>query len=151
MHYENEEKFLLSYCGSYCHMCDWFTGKIRRTAQKALDMFELYGGFKRLLDGEVSSDDVRRGLEIVANSSICSGCKLQIQPDGEDRCDIRQCCSRRGFHNCSECDDFPCETLLNNPGVQKFGCIENLNRIKQIGIESWIDEQWRFFAEDKIE
>ncbi len=140
MNYEQEKKMHISFCGSYCHQCDWHTGRIRRTAQQALDMLREYDGFKRLLEGNVNIDNMMKGLELLAGSSICSGCKAETRPSA--RCEIRTCCSTRGYDLCSECEDFPCETLKTNPGVVKFHCIENLKAMAEIGIEKWIDEQW---------
>lgn len=66
MHYEQEKKMHISFCISYCHRCDWHTGRIRRTAQEAPDMFQEYGGFKRLLEGNVNLDDMTKGLNLLA-------------------------------------------------------------------------------------
>ena len=144
MHHQREQKFLISYCGSYCHQCDWFTGKIKKLASEALKMFDTYNGFRRLLDGQVNADDVRKALEILSNTSICSGCKLQIADGIEtDRCDIRRCCFEKGFDICADCAEFPCEKLRTNAGVIKFNCIENLYEIKRDGIEQFIEKQWK--------
>ncbi len=140
MNYEQEKKMHISYCGSYCHLCDWHTGKIRKAAQSMLDLTDEQGGFKRLLNGKVYVDDFRTGLEIIAQSSICSGCKAEQAAN--ERCQIRKCCTSRGFDLCSECSEFPCETLKSNPGVIKFRCVENLEEIEKIGLEQWIDKQW---------
>ena len=143
MNYEEEKKRYVSFCGSYCRTCDWFTGKIQRTFQSALDMVEEYG-FRKLLEDKVDLENFKAGLKILANSPIDSGCKADIAENPEDdRCKIRQCCFRKGFDLCSECSNFPCDLLKSNPGVIKFHCIENLKEIKEKGIEYWIDKQWR--------
>jgi hypothetical protein len=141
MNYEEERKRYVSFCGSYCRTCDWFSGKIRRTFQSALYMLEEYG-FKRLLEGRVNIENFKEGLRILANTSIDSGCKAEIAENPEEvRCKIRQCCSGKGFDLCSECAEFPCDLLESNLGVVKFHCIENLKEIKEKGIEHWIDRQ----------
>ena len=141
MNYEEEKNRYVSFCGSYCRTCDWFTGKIRRTFQSALDMVEEYG-FGKWLEGKVDIDNFKEALEILANTSIDSGCKADIAKKPEDdRCKIRQCCFQKGFDLCSECPDFPCNLLKSNPGVIKFHCIENLMEIKEKGIKQWIDKQ----------
>ena len=146
MDYEEEKKRYVSFCGSYCHTCDWFTGKIRRTFQAALDMVETYR-FRRLLEGKINIENFKLALEILANSGICSSCKAEIKerPE-EDRCRIRQCCSRKGYDLCNECPEFPCNLLKNNPGVIKFHCIENLMEIEEKGIEHWINKQWKEYV-----
>ena len=142
MDYEEEKRRYISFCGSYCHTCDWFTGKIRKTFQSALDMVEEYG-FRQLLEGKVDRENLKCGLQILGQSGICSGCKAEIAKTPEqDRCQIRQCCFAKGFDLCNQCPDFPCETLKSSPGVIKFHCIENLKEIKEKGIEYCIDKQW---------
>jgi hypothetical protein len=150
MKYEEERKQYISFCGSYCHICDWHTGKIRRTAQATIDMFQDYGGFVERFQREgIDGDNFLRGLEVLAQSQICSGCKAEV-PDyskGEkDRCDIRQCCSERGYSLCSECSSFPCSKLKANPGVIKWKTVENLKVIEKIGLKQWIDNQWRDYT-----
>lgn len=140
MDYDAEKKLHISFCGSYCHMCDWHTGKIKRTAKKALDMINEYDGFKRLFEAKVDVENLKRGLDILAESSICSGCKSEIAAN--ERCQIRKCCSGRGFDLCSECSDFPCEMLKTNSGVIEWGCLENLREIKETGLGNWIEHQW---------
>jgi hypothetical protein len=154
MKYEKEKKFHISFCGSYCHICDWHTGKIRCTSQATLDMVEEYEGFKRLFKREgVVLDNFILGLTTLAKSGICPGCKADVAnlAKGEqDRCDIRQCCSSKEYLLCSECTDFPCDLLKNNPGVIKWRCIENLQEIKEKGLEKWIDNQWTNYIKSKI-
>jgi hypothetical protein len=141
MNYEEERERYVSFCGSYCRTCDWFSGKIRRTFQSALYMLEEYG-FKKLLEGKVDIESFKEGLRILANTSIDSGCKAEIAKNPEeDRCEIRQCCSGKGLDLCCECPQFPCDLLESNSGVVKFHCIENLKEIKEKGIEHWIDRK----------
>jgi hypothetical protein len=149
MNYDEEKKRHVSFCGSYCHTCDWHMGKIRKTFQSALDMVEQYE-FKKLLEGKADRENLITGLQILAGSGICSGCKSEIAefPE-EDRCQIRQCCHSKGFDFCNQCSDFPCETLKSNPGVIKFGCIENLKEIKERGIKAWVDKQWTEFVKEE--
>jgi hypothetical protein len=142
MDYDEEKKRYVSFCGSYCRTCDWFTGNIRRTFQSALNTVEEIG-FRKILEGKVDVENLRSGLRILANSTIDSGCKTEAKMNPEDRCKIRQCCLKKGFDLCIECGDFPCELLKNNPGVIKFHCIENLQEMKDTGIERWLDKQWK--------
>jgi hypothetical protein len=143
MNYELEKRHHISFCGSYCHLCDWHTGEIRKTFSAALHLFDDLGLQRVLADG-VGSEGFRRGLESVMRPSICPGCKAEapIRKPGKDRCEIRQCCFRKGLDLCSECDDFPCKTLETNPSVIKFHCLENLKCIRNQGLEHWIDREW---------
>ena len=151
MNYDLEKRYHISYCGSYCHICDWHTGKIRNVFQQALDMIDSLGLDKRLGEN-VDAENFTTGLKNLADSSICPGCKAEVgvrKPD-EDRCKIRQCCYNKGYDLCNECSDFPCETLGSNPGVIKFHCIENLQEIKEKGLKAWIDRQWKNYVTESV-
>ncbi len=147
MDYELEKKQHISYCGSYCHHCNWHTGKIRSIYGAALRMFDDYG-LKRFIEKEAEIERFRKGLEAISRSSICPGCKAEapIHKPGEDRCEIRQCCYEQGLDLCCECNDFPCEKLKNNPGVIKFNCLKNLDEIKDKGVREWIDKEWEEYC-----
>lgn len=143
MNYEEEKQYHISFCGSYCHICDWHTGRIRKTFRAAADALKLFG-FRKLLEGKADARNMKLGLDILANSGICPGCKAEAgEPAGKDRCRIRQCARARGYELCCECSKFPCRLLKRNPGVRKFGCIENLRQIKSRGLKRWVDKQWQ--------
>ena len=72
-----ERKRYVSFCGSYCRTCDWFSGKIRHTFQSASCMLEEYG-IRKLLEGNVDIENFKEGLRILANTLIDSGCKAEI-------------------------------------------------------------------------
>jgi hypothetical protein len=116
-------------------------------------MFNQYGGFMKLFDKQnVDADNFSQGLEVLANSGICSGCKAEIPNHSrgeEERCEIRRCCSGKKYSVCSECGEFPCETLRSNPGVLKFHTIENLENINKIGLQRWIDDWWKDYIMSK--
>jgi len=150
MDYEKELELYISYCGSYCHTCVWFTGEIRRVFREALRTFDEYGLGRRLA-GIIDADAFRDGLVRLSESGICSGCKAEVkEKPGEDRCKIRQCAHSKGYLLCSECPEFPCNMLKSHPGVVKFGCIENLIEIKEKGVENWVKKQWREYVKSMI-
>lgn len=152
MNYDMEKKHHISFCGSYCHICDWHTGRIRRAFQLASDMIDNLG-LKKPLGDNVDIANFKTGLYNLANSSICPGCKAEASTHkpGTDRCKIRECCFHKGYDLCSECADFPCDTLRNNPGVVRFHCIENLQEIKEKGLKEWIDHQWKRYVTEPID
>ena len=152
MNYDMEKKYHISFCGSYCHICDWHTGKIRKAFQRASDMIDNLG-LKKQLGENVNVENFKIGLRNLAQSSICPGCKAEAgtHKPNEDRCKIRGCCFRRGYDLCNECSDFPCDTLRSNPGVVRFHCIENLQEIRERGLKEWIDRQWKRHVAESID
>jgi hypothetical protein len=97
------------------------------------------------------------------NKSDCEGCrnrygigflseKNNVFPDGKcllinekGECFIYQFAEYKQIHNCSECDDFPCEKL--QPLADKANRIPhnlkiyNLSLIKKIGLKKWTNEK----------
>lgn len=139
MDYDKEKQVYLSCCGSYCHTCDWFSGRIRMQSEAARLMLEEFSNFPKLLGEE--GKKVAEAMAKLSGTSICSGC--QQEGTVNDRCAIRACCRSKGLTHCSECPDFPCKTLSENPGVIKFKTLENFAEIARIGFEAWVDRQWK--------
>lgn len=72
------------------------------------------------------------------------GCSVESAMSCGDGCLTKKCVADRGLHNCSECNEFPCDNLMpvaeladKLPHNTK---IYNLSRIKLIGIEAWAKE-----------
>jgi hypothetical protein len=149
LNYDAEKNRFISYCGSYCRFCDWFTGRIRRVAETTLNLVQDRSVLRRQLEQKgVDFANFIKGIVSLTESSICPSCKAEVKKNrnAEDRCKIRQCCSNKGFNLCSDCEEFPCEVLTTNPGVVKYHCIENLKEINEEGLKQWIDKQWKQYA-----
>lgn len=73
-----------------------------------------------------------------------TGCSFEQSATGGKGCKTKQCVWDKGIHNCSECDVFPCESLM--PVADMAGDLPhntklyNLSRIKLIGLEAWAEE-----------
>lgn len=67
-------------------------------------------------------------------------------------CAIYQCVRRKGFQDCSSCNDFPCTELIQftfDPIMRThLPVLDNLARRKEIGIEAWIKEQRKYWKEN---
>ena len=65
------------------------------------------------------------------------------RPGGKG-CPTKNCVADKDLHNCSECNEFPCENLM--PVVENAGSarhntkVYNLSRIKLNGFEAWGEE-----------
>ena len=85
-------------------------------------------------------------FECSAYPYSCHGCfsdkileECKICPAG-----IRECAISKGFKRCHECNEFPCQKLKDFEKDEYFdhrGCIKNLERMKEIGIEEFIKER----------
>lgn len=74
--------------------------------------------------------------------SRCIGCRLGEQ---HSWCSIYMCCVvKKGFEACIECDEYPCEKYARRKWctdkVSQAAEI-NLEQIREIGLESWLEEQ----------
>jgi len=72
------------------------------------------------------------------------GCSFESALTGNEGCLTKKCVESKGLHNCSECNEFPCENLMpvvdmadKAPHNTK---LYNLSRIKLIGLEAWGEE-----------
>ncbi|MBD3205704.1 DUF3795 domain-containing protein [Candidatus Bathyarchaeota archaeon] len=48
-----------------------------------------------------------------ADDLLCLGCYSYTLYKGCRTCEVRACTTRRGYDNCSKCEEYPCEKLLN--------------------------------------
>ncbi|MBO3808281.1 MAG: DUF3795 domain-containing protein [Candidatus Brockarchaeota archaeon] len=55
-------------------------------------------------------------------------------------CKIKDCCFGKGFRFCYECPEFACDKLIKLREHYPY-CLENLERIKHVGIEKWLKER----------
>ncbi len=131
--YEKESE-LVAYCGIYCRLCDYYTGKIRDSVRNSLEIVRKHGDLKLFADTAKSFDfeNFVKGLEWLAKEiSLCvGGCR---GCGGWGDCPIRKCCRGKRLRFCFECNDFPCEVLKKYPKH-----IGELNEIMKISLEGWI-------------
>jgi len=126
----------VTYCGLYCRLCAQH-GRIPRQAQAlhqsmVKEGYEFWGkelpGFEAFWEFLTSLCDPCKS---------CPGCR---QGGGPPFCTIRKCARKRGVEICVFCADYPCSRVL---GIAKGypTLIADGERMKEIGIEAWIDEQ----------
>lgn len=77
------------------------------------------------------------------SKSKCPGCGLG---SNRESCSTFKCCiEKHGYETCAECAVFPCERLFGLADWVGFKTrrkwIENINKIKEVGIDRWFDEQ----------
>lgn len=118
---------LLAYCGLYCGACSFKVAYEENNREHITRMPAMYDHFKN------------EPLE------FCPGCRLENRCGD---CEIRDCARSKEIEYCSLCDVFPCEKIINfnNDGKPHHGeSIGNLNLLKNIGEEKWLElqkEKW---------
>ncbi|OYD15048.1 hypothetical protein CH333_06665 [candidate division WOR-3 bacterium JGI_Cruoil_03_44_89] len=115
----NKENQMVAVCGLDCGECD-----IHQASNNPEIARQIVDWFKKERDIEVKLEDIR-----------CSGCKGDRTKHWSPDCWILKCCvDEKGLEFCSQCDDFPCEKLIEwAKGSEKYG--DALNRLKGMGKE----------------
>jgi hypothetical protein len=79
----------------------------------------------------------------------CEGCRIQNKNCSFIKRDCRSL-RKKEYEFCIECEDFPCQNLikLDNRHRRNYGDkpIDNLKKIKKIGLEMWSEEQKNIYA-----
>jgi len=135
--YEEELK-LIGYCGIYCRLCDYFTGKFREVGRQALEIVEKHPELKIFAEysKEFNYEDFVKGLRWLSTQigpciGACRG------GGGWSECPLRKCCIEKGFTFCYECNAYPCKIIKEQlPKAE-----ERLNELKRLGIEKWVKKQ----------
>lgn len=84
--------------------------------------------------------EVAAKLNRTEEQLTCTDCKTALHQD----CKFVVCCKAKGLNNCSECPDLPCGEVIQfaQDGMKHHALIiDNLFRIRQIGMEVWQAEQ----------
>lgn len=107
---------IIAVCGLNCSDCDIY---------KAADSPELAEGivkwFKKNRNVKLNAMDIR-----------CGGCRGKRDEHWSSDCWILKCCvDEKGLEYCSECDDFPCDKLLEW-SKESEGYARALNRLKSM-------------------
>lgn len=99
------------------------------------------------------NEDVRKKIaslmQVPEERAFCKSCRGEDGQIGflnmQEPCQVYQCTSKKSLHNCSECQDFPCDHLhpyadraMEVPHNTK---VFNLALIKKMGLEKWAGEK----------
>jgi len=74
----------------------------------------------------------------------CTGCSADYQSN----CEFVICNQRHGTESCAFCPEFPCQMITkfkDDEWEHHQVVLNNLNRIKEIGIEGWLAEQHEYW------
>ena len=128
---DESNEWVLSVCGLNCAKCDiLFAGR----------------GDEKLLNEILEWFSKERGLTLKPEQVCCEGCRGNVERHWSSDCKMMLCAKEKGVKYCFECGEFPCKVLdeFSNDGVAHHKrTVENLKRMKAVGVEAWIKEQKR--------
>jgi hypothetical protein len=133
---------LAAYCGLYCGACAIKNGQIRDTAKTLQQMLEAYGyaQWAPTLAEFVPATKHYSQFEGVLEWLMAQDCEGCPAGGGNPACTVRICAREKGFAGCWECDDATCDKLQQEIG-QSAPALENQQRIREVGPETWLAEQ----------
>ncbi len=112
-------------CGLDCNACPF--PKIHENLENAQKWVGQFREWKVISDSEGAE-------EIMAKGPYCISCHGDRSKHWSANCWILKCCvDEKGLDNCSQCDEFPCEKLVEwskeNPSYGK--ALDNLKKLKE--------------------
>ena len=126
---EDSEEWNISVCGLNCARCD-----IRQAGL----------GDERLMDEMVEWFKEKSDTVVEPEQIMCDGCRGPLEHHWSPDCKMMKCAGERGHVYCFECDDFPCEKLeefSRDCVAHHARTVDNLKRMREIGLDDWIKEE----------
>ena len=128
---EQDYRWIISVCGLNCARCD---------------IYKAGHGNNKVRDEIVEWFRKERNETVKPEAVTCETCRGPLGSHWSTDCKMMLCAKERGILYCFECKDFPCEYLeaFSSDGVSHHKkTVENMKKMKEIGIEAWIEEQKR--------
>ena len=117
----------IAVCGIDCNACPF--PSIHTSLENAQKWVGMFREWNVLKEGEGAK-------EIMEHGPYCIDCHGDRSVHWSANCWILKCCvDDKGLNNCSECDDFPCDKLVEwskeDEGYKK--ALDNLKQLKEKG------------------
>jgi hypothetical protein len=139
---ESQEKELATYCGLYCGACAMKNGQIRDTATRLKRLLEAYQypewapQVAQLFPATKHYPEFDAVLDWLTTQD-CPACR---EGGGPPQCAIRICAREKALAGCWECPEDACDKLQGIDGSTP-AALENRQRIREVGLEAWLEEQ----------
>lgn len=129
------EKNLVAFCGIYCRECAYYRNIFGHRANDLLNDVERHKWVKTVwesLNAPFDTEQLIAGLRWLASSGGCLGC---LAGAGWPECPIRRCAQAKEVRGCSDCGDYPCDTISVEEATHQRELIE---KIRAAGLERYI-------------
>ena len=131
MNAEDSDEWDISICGLNCAECD---------------IYHAGHGNEKVRDEIVEWFKKERNETIKPEQIACNGCRGSLDAHWSADCKMMLCAKKRGLQYCFQCEEFPCEVLskfASDDVAHHKRTVENLRKMKEIGVEEWIEAQKR--------
>jgi hypothetical protein len=119
----------IAYCGLNCVKCDTY----QAAHGNAKLMEEIVGWLKKERQRKVKPEEI-----------TCEGCRGPLDVHWSPDCRIMLCARKKKVQYCFQCKQFRCSILdafASDGASHHRRTVENLHRMKQIGVVAWTLEQ----------
>lgn len=129
-------EWMISYCGLNCAKCSLYLfPEDQKKAEEVLNWFK---------ENRWKPKDLTVSEFMKNNGKECMGCSSKLEPKWSPDCIFRLCAQKRKIKYCFKCVEFPCRNLTdfaNDGNKHHYQTVENLKRMKKIGLNAFIREQ----------
>jgi hypothetical protein len=126
---KESENWAVAYCGLNCAKCD---------------IYEAAHGNTKLMEEIVNWFKEERKETVKPEQIKCERCRGPLDVHWSSDCKIMLCAKSKRVQYCFQCSEFPCSILkaFASDGISHHKkTVENLHRMKQVGMNAWIAEQ----------
>lgn len=130
----------ISPCGLYCGVCAILMAHRDNNTKLKERLANLYKG------GTPGKGTLPNSENLSVEDIHCGGCLSADRFMHCQQCEIRECTQAKGYTGCHECNEFPCQNIVNFPmAVGKKVILRAVPYRKAVGTEKWIqDEEARY-------
>ena len=145
-----QEIELTAYCGLYCGDCIRYRSKAADLGRDLLGELqnEEWGKY-----AEISSDKAFKNYEHcreVLDAIVRRKCDDACRPGGgcsAFSCKIVDCCQKRGFEGCWQCDEFEnCREFELLKPLHGDKPVLNLRKIRELGLDKWAEHRYKCYV-----
>ena len=126
---KESKDWAIAFCGLNCAKCD---------------TYQAAHGNSKLVEEIVDWLREERKRIIKPEQIKCEQCRGSLDAHWSPDCKIMLCAKKKKVQYCFQCKQFPCSILdafASDGAAHHKRTVENLHRMKQIGVDTWILEQ----------
>ena len=149
---------LTAYCGLYCGDCLRYRSKAADLAKDLVSELqntefnkyaELKSGSTKQFDAVKQFEHYKEFCEVL-ETIIALQCNNPCRVGGgcpTFSCEILECCQKKGFEGCWQCDEFEnCGKFEPLKSIHGGSPQQNLKTIKELGLDKWVEHRQKSYV-----